>query len=130
MTTELYYLSLVALLTAVLWIPYIACQVMTNGNPTPQSYVDPTPLPVPNWGKRANRAYMNSVETFGPFAALVLVVHLTNSASGMTAFWCMAYFWLRVIHAIVFWLGIAYVRTIVFTLAFICILGLFWEIMT
>jgi uncharacterized MAPEG superfamily protein len=103
---------------------------MANGNPTPQSYVDPTPLPVPNWGKRANRAYMNSVETFGSFAALVLVVHLTNSASGMTAFWYMAYFWLRVIHAIVFWLGIAYVRTLVFTLAFICILGLFWEVMT
>ncbi len=130
MTTELTYLALTALLTAVLWIPYIVCQLKTNGNPTPQNYIDPTPLPVPNWGKRANRAYLNAVETFAPFAALVIVVHLTNSSSAMTAFWTTAYFWLRLIHAIVFWLGIAYVRTAIFTLAFICILGLAWEILT
>ena len=31
MTTDLWYLALTAILTAALWIPYIACQVMTNG---------------------------------------------------------------------------------------------------
>ena len=31
MTKDLWYLALTAMLTAALWIPYIACQVMTNG---------------------------------------------------------------------------------------------------
>ncbi len=31
MTTDLWYLACTAMLTAALWIPYIVCQVMTNG---------------------------------------------------------------------------------------------------
>jgi len=31
MTADLTYLAYTAVLTAGLWIPYIACQVMTNG---------------------------------------------------------------------------------------------------
>ena len=31
MSTDLKYLALTALLTAVLWIPYVVAQVMTNG---------------------------------------------------------------------------------------------------
>ena len=68
MTSELYYLAYTALLTAALWVVYIASQVMANGFLTPQNYDDPTPRPVPNWGKRANRAHLNAVESFAPFA--------------------------------------------------------------
>ena len=39
----------------------------------PQNYIDPTQRPLPLWGKRADRAYINAVETFAPFAALVIV---------------------------------------------------------
>ena len=73
MSPELKYLALTALLTGSLWIPYIVCQVMTNGTLQPANYVDPTPRPVPLWGQRANRAHINAVETFAPFAALVLI---------------------------------------------------------
>jgi hypothetical protein len=31
---------------------------MTNGFLAPPNYVDPTPRPVPLWGKRADRAYL------------------------------------------------------------------------
>ena len=67
MTTDLKYLAFTAILTAALWIPYIVCQVMTNGFLTPPNYVDPTARPVPAWGKRADRTYLNAVETFAPF---------------------------------------------------------------
>ena len=80
------YLAFTAILTASLWIPYISCQVMTNGNLTPQNYLDPTPRPVPFWGMRANRAYVNAVESFAPFAALVIVAHLAGKANATTAF--------------------------------------------
>jgi uncharacterized MAPEG superfamily protein len=117
------------MLMASLWIPYIICQVMTNGNLTPQNYVDPTPRPVPLWGRRADRVYMNAVESFAPFAALVIVVHLAGKANAMTAFWAMAFFWLRVVHAAVYLLGIPILRTLIFTLGYVTVIGLFWELM-
>lgn len=128
MKTDLVYLAYTAMLTAALWIPYVVCQVKTNGFLAPPNYVDPTPRPVPLWGKRADRTYLNAVETFAPFAALVLVAHVTGKSNEMTAFWSISFFWLRVIHAAVYLLAVPYVRTLVFTLGFVSVAGIFWEV--
>ena len=128
MTTDLKYLAFTAMLTAALWIPYIICQVTTNGFLTPGNYRDPSPRPVPLWGQRAHRAYLNAVEVFAPFAALIVVAALAGKADAMTAFWAMAFFWLRAIHALVFWLAVPYIRTLAFVLGFVCIIGIFVEI--
>jgi uncharacterized MAPEG superfamily protein len=130
MTTELTYLAYTAMLGAALWIVYIAAQVQTNGFLVPQNYKDPTPRPVPYWGMRANRAQLNMVESFAPFAVLVLVLHVTNQNNSTTAFLAMAFFWLRLVHAIVYWFAVPYIRTIVFTLGFLCVVGLFWQVVT
>ena len=45
MSPDLKYLAFTALLTASLWIPYVVCQVTTNGALAPANYVDPTPRP-------------------------------------------------------------------------------------
>jgi len=128
MTTDLTYLAYTALLTAALWIPYVIAQVMTNGFLTPANYTDPTPRALPEWGNRANRTQMNAVEAFAPFATLVIIAHIAGKANAMVAFWAMAFFWLRLIHAIVYLAGIAYVRTVVFTLGFIAVVGIVWEV--
>ncbi len=128
MSADLKYLAFTAMLTAALWIPYVVAQVATNGFLKPQNYVDPTPRPLPFWGKRADRTYLNAVETFAPFAALVLVAHVAGKANAMTAFWAMAFFWLRVIHAVVYLAAIPYVRTLAFVLGFVCVAGIFWEV--
>ena len=128
MSTDLKYLAFTAILTAALWIPYIACQVMTNGWLEPPNYRDPAQRPVPLWGKRADRAYLNAVEAFAPFAALVIVAHLAGKANAMTAFWAVSFFWLRLAHAIVFLLAIPYIRTVLFTLGFVAVAGIFWEV--
>ena len=41
----------------------------------------------------------------------------------------MAYFWLRLAHAIVYWTAIPMIRTLVFTLGFAAVVGLFVELM-
>jgi uncharacterized MAPEG superfamily protein len=130
MTTDLRYLAYTAILTAALWIPYVVAQVMTNGFLAPPNYVDPTPRPVPLWGKRADRTYLNAVEVFAPFAALVIVAHLAGKANAMTAFWTICFFWLRLAHAVVYLLGVPYVRTVIFTLGFVCVVGIFWQLIT
>jgi uncharacterized MAPEG superfamily protein len=129
MTTDLTYLAYTAILTAALWIPYIVAQVVTNGFLAPANYVDPAPRPVPVWGKRADRAYLNAVECFGPFAALVIIAHVSGKADAMTAFWAVCFFWLRLAHAVVYLLAVPYVRTIVFALGFVSVVGIFLEIL-
>jgi uncharacterized MAPEG superfamily protein len=116
MSTDLVYLAYTAILTAALWIPYVVSQVATNGFLTPPNYRDPTPRPVPAWGKRADRTYLNAVEVFAPFAALVI------------AFYVQSFFWLRVAHAVVYLAAIPYIRTLVFTLGFLAEVGIFWEL--
>jgi uncharacterized MAPEG superfamily protein len=128
MSTDLKYLALTAMLTAALWIPYIVSQVMTNGPLEPPNYRDPAQRPVPLWGRRADRVYLNAVEAFAPFAALVIVAHLAGKANAMTAFWAMSFFWLRLAHAVVYLLAIPYIRTLLFTLGFVAVAGIFWEI--
>lgn len=128
MTTDLTYLALTACLTAALWIPYVIAQVTTNGFLKPENYVDPTPRPLPAWGRRADRTYLNAIEVFAPFAALVLIAHVTGKANSMTAFWAAWFFWARVAHAVVYLAGIPYIRTLAFTLGFVAIGGLSWEL--
>ncbi len=70
---------------------------------------------------------MNAVETFAPFAALVIVAHLAGKAEA-TAFWAVSFFWLRLAHAVVYLLGIPYVRTVIFTLGYVAVVGIFWEV--
>ncbi len=128
MTDDLTYLAWTALLTAVLWIPYIAGQVMTNGLLKPKNYRDPTPREVPLWGQRANRAHMNAVEAFAPFATLVIVAHLAGVANEATAMWAALFFWARLAHVIVYLFAVPFLRTIIFTVGFIAVLGIFYEI--
>ena len=130
MTPDLKYLSFTAILTAALWIPYVVSQVMANGFLRPVNYVDPAPRPVPLWGRRADRVYMNAVETFAPFAVLVLLVHLTGKANSTTATCALFFFWMRVTHAVVYWFAIPYIRTAVFTLGFFAEVGLFWQLIS
>lgn len=128
MSTDLKYLALTAALTASLWIPYIVAQVMNNGFLAANNYVDPTPRPVPLWGRRADRTYLNAVEAFAPFAAVVVVAHLTGKANAMTAFWAAWFFWMRLAHALVYLTGIPYIRTLVFTAGYVAVMGIFWEV--
>src|SRR6266567_5900798 len=128
MSTDLKYLAFTAILTASLWIPYVVCQVMTNGPLKPENYIDPAQRPLPSWGKRADRTYINAVENFAPFAALVIVIHLAGKANATTAFWAMSFFWLRLAHALVYLFGIPYLRTAIFTLGYVAVVALFWEL--
>ena len=130
MNTDLKYLAFTAIMTGSLWIPYIAAQVMLNGFLRPENYVDPAQRSVPLWAKRADRVYLNAVEAFAPFAALVIVAQLAGKANAMTAFWATWFFWMRAIHAAVYFAAIPYVRTVVFTLGFVAVVGIFWEVIT
>ena len=128
MTTELTYLALAAALTALLWIPYIHGLATNHPLPVPARFSDPTPPPdLPAWVKRANRVHLNAVETLVPFATLVLILHVTEQNTAMTAIWAAVFFWSRVAHAIVMWAAIPFLRTIAVLAGLVATLALFVE---
>lgn len=132
MTTELWYLYLSAILLSVLWIPFIVGQVMTKGPITPDEYRElRTVDQFPAWVRRANRAHINLVEQFGAFAALIILAHLTGISTTVTAVAAAVFFWARILHAIVMLAGITQImlRTLLFTVAWIALLVIAWEIL-
>ena len=59
----------------------------------------------------------------------MIVAHLAGKAEA-TAFWAVSFFWLRLAHAVVYLLGIPYVRTVIFTLGYVAVVGIFWEVIS
>jgi uncharacterized MAPEG superfamily protein len=124
MKTELFYLLLTALLTGVLWIPVVIGYVKSRGPLTEESYKTPPTSKLPDWVNRANRAHVNAVENFGPFAAVVLIAQLVNVSTPTTVACAEIYFLARLVHAIVHISGFGKfrARTVLFTIAWIAFL--------
>lgn len=119
MTIELFYLLLTAVLTGALWIPYVYGLVSNRGLLKPSDYKRPPDSPLPDWVNRANRCHQNAVESFGPFAAVVLIGHILGVSTTITV-WCAGiYFFARLAHAIVHVSGFSMfrARTVIFSIA-------------
>ena len=128
MTTELTYLTLVTLLTGLMWIPYILNLIAVRGLLDAVGYPD-NPLPMAAWALRMKAAHYNAVENLVIFAVLVLVVQVSGSNSDATATACVVYFWTRIVHALSYTLAIPWVRTLAFAVGVFCQLTLAWQLL-
>lgn len=128
MTIELYYLALTAMLSAVLWIPYIVALVRAEGPIKAKDYKSPPNPDLPDGVKRANRAHLNSLEVLPTFTALVLIAHLTGQNDWITAMAAAIFFWSRVGYTIVYWLGTPFIRTGLFTIGVLSQIAIFLRI--
>jgi uncharacterized MAPEG superfamily protein len=117
MTTELRYLLLSAILTGCLWIPVVVGYVVTRGPLQPGDYVKAPTTALPDWVNRANRAHANAVESFAPFAAVVLMAHAVGVSTPLTSAAAAVFFVARLAHAVVHVTGFSRLmaRTLVFT---------------
>ena len=121
MNTELTYLLLTTILTGVLWIPVVVGKVMARGPIQPADYKIAPTSPLPHWVERANRAHINAVENFAPFAAVVLIAHAAGFSSSLTVNCAAVFFYARAVHAVVHVTGFSMfrARTLLFTIAWI-----------
>ena len=124
MTTELVYLLLTAILTGLLWIPVVIGKVLTRGPLKPADYKVDRTTPLPDWVNRANRAQLNAVENFAPFAAVVLIANFAKVSTSVTVACAAVYFYARVLHAVVHITGFSLfmARTVLFTVAWLAFL--------
>lgn len=128
MKIELWYLVYVTVFTGLLWLPYILDRVLVRGLIDAVGYPD-NPKPQSLWAVRLMRAHANAVENLVVFAALVLAAHALGVSNTAIAMAAMVYFWARVVHAVVYTFGIPWLRTLSFTVAWICQAVIAWQLL-
>lgn len=73
-------------------------------------------VPEPNaFAARADRAAKNTLEGFVLFVAIALVAHAAGIASPRVAQGAELFFWSRVLYIPIYYAGIPYLRTVVWT---------------
>lgn len=80
------------------------------------------------WLGRAQRAHRNILESLVLFAILVLVAHVAGQANAMTALGAAVYFWARVVYAVIYLLGITWVRSLVFGVSMVGLLMILFQL--
>jgi uncharacterized MAPEG superfamily protein len=128
MTTDLFYLALTAGLAAVLWIPNVVGIVAQHGMISAEDFKSAEEKPLTGWRQRAKRVHLNMTENLAHFAVLVVVAHLAGMANETTAIAAQVFFWARLAHAVVFYAGIPFLRTIAFSAGFIAEIFIFVQI--
>ena len=115
MTTELYWLILTALMTALLWVPYVLNRMAMNGLGGTLAGGAPDSNTLSSWAQRASKAHANAIENLAIFAPIVLTAHVLNISNGATKTAVVVYFFARLLHYIVYSAGIPAARTLTFT---------------
>jgi len=128
MSQQLTYLAATALLTALMWIPYILNVIAVRGLKDAVGYPE-NPKPMAPWARRMKAAHYNAVENLVVFAALVLVASVAGIESPAIAASAAVYFWARVVHFVAFTFAIPWVRTLAFTVGFAAQLCIAWHIL-
>jgi uncharacterized MAPEG superfamily protein len=76
------------------------------------------------WAQRAIKAHSNAVENLVVFAALVLVVEVSGAGNALTSIAVLAYFWLRVVHYVVYIIAVPWLRTPIYLASWACEMAL------
>ncbi len=116
MTTELYWLSLTMLMTALFWVPYILNRIKVMGMIPAMSEMDVDGNHHDSWGARCQAAHKNAVENLAIFAPAVLVLHVLGGGTAITASAAMIYFFARLAHYFIYTFGVPFLRTISFAI--------------
>ena len=84
--------------------------------------------PATSWAGRAQRAHDNMLENLVLFGVLVLVTEIANKNNAMTGFGAQLFFWARVIYAIIYVIGLPWLRTGVWLVSMIGLILIFLQL--
>jgi len=117
-STELFWLTLTLLMTAIFWVPYILNRMLEQG--ILSALWDPLGVTdtKKDWARRMMQAHVNAVENLVIFAPLVIMIQLTGLNSSSTATACMVYFFARLGHYLVFTFAVPVLRIVTFLAGF------------
>jgi len=128
LSIELRYLIYLALVMAIIWVPYILANIAQVGLVKALGYANEDAMPV--WAKKLKRAHYNLVENIPLFAVAVLAGEFANVHTGVTAACAMVFFWARVAHPFAQMSNIWGVRTIVFAIGWVAVVVQLFAVLT
>ena len=85
--------------------------------------------PFTGWAGRAQRAHRNMLENLVLFAALVLIAVAANKTNSTTLLGAQLFFWARLAYALVYLVGIPWLRTAVWTVSVIGMILIFAQLL-
>ena len=110
MTVEMTYLLWSVVLTLVLAVIAVTGAMLQVGLPTLAGNRENMPE-FTGWVGRATRAHRNMLESLVLFAVAIVVAKLVGVSNAMTVLGAMLFFWGRVAHAVIYILGVPWLRT-------------------
>ena len=128
MSIELQYLIFAVFLLLIQMVLQTVAGLMANGFMGLAGSRDDEVLTT-GIGGRFERAYYNMLETFPVFAALVLVIQVTEAWTATSALAVQVYFWARVVYVPAYVLGVPFIRTVVWLVSMVGILMLAWPLL-
>ena len=114
-TTELYWLTLTVLMTALFWIPYVLNRLVVGGLGGTLAGTPPESGAHSSWAQHSIKAHYNAVENLAIFAPVVLIAYVLNISTPATKLAVVVYFFARLLHFMVYSAGIPAARTLAFT---------------
>jgi uncharacterized MAPEG superfamily protein len=101
-----------------LWVPYVLNRTAVRGIGGAMANPSRTDKPHAEWATRLMFAHDNAIENLIVFAPLVLILAQIDYSTKWTVYACAVYFWSRVVHLIVYTLGLPVFRTLAFLVGF------------
>lgn len=121
---ELLWLTATAVMCVLLFAPYVLARIARLGLFRAMANPMPDQDPRQGWAWRADCAHKNAVENLVVFAPLVLIAVQLDLPSSTTATTGAIYFAARLVHYVVYVLGIPVVRTLAYAVGLACQLSL------
>ncbi len=112
------------MIVVAMFLPYAAVVLAKSGgvdNHAPRA----TLAALTGWRQRADWAHRNHFEAFAPFAAAVIIAELSHVAQAKIDIAAGAFILLRIAYTALYIADRASLRSIAWSLAFICVLALF-----
>jgi uncharacterized MAPEG superfamily protein len=115
LSPEFRWLTYTVLMTALFWVPYILDRLATRGvwKALTSTMAETGDTPT-SWAKRARSAHLNAVENLMIFAPAVLIASAVGVSTPATQAAAAVYFFARLIHFLVYTLGVPVIRTLSF----------------
>jgi uncharacterized MAPEG superfamily protein len=132
MTPELKWLMYTGLLAGSLWIPFIVGVNITDFPGKEGQFVRPPDHShMKPWVHRSLRAHQNLLEQLVPFAIVVLVGAASGVSTPTTVACSVAFFWLRIAHAIGMISGLARLplRPMIYFSGWIAMIVFAWQVL-
>ena len=126
---ELTMLAYSATLCVLLAVPYTLGFIFERGLTTMVGNREDF-VPGTGWIGRSQRAHRNLIENLLPFAVLALSVVVANRTSATTALAAELFFFARLGHAIVYIVGIPWLRTLAYALGVVAMAMLLLALLT